>query len=135
VVTAELVDIARRLPPPLSTAETALRDAMVEISATNTALRAGLTAPDAARVKEQVAALKRGFTTAQGFFTERKAADAVGWSGEALKLVSTMESAAGAARWDDVRGAVQSLAGLCSSCHTARRERFDDGSYRFKAGN
>jgi hypothetical protein len=132
VITAALVDIGKRLPPPLTPAELALRSAMLEISATNTALRAGLDAPDAARVKAQVAALTHGFTEAGSFFTARNAADAAGWAGAALKFVGTMDAATASAKWDDVRAAATGLNGLCTTCHATRRERQDDGSYRFK---
>ena len=132
VITAAFVDIGKRLPPPLTPAEAALRDAMIAINTNNGALRKGLATPEAAKVTEQIAALERGFTAAERFFTERKAEDAIGWAGEALKFIGTMETAAAAARWDDVRGAATSLNGLCSRCHTARRVRLEDGSYRFQ---
>ena len=134
VITAQLVDIGKRLPPPLTPAELALRNAMLEVSANNTALRGGLDPPDAARAKAQVAALKHGFAEAEGFFKSNNAADAAGWAGEALKFVGTMEMASAASNWDDVRTAVAGLKRLCTTCHTARRERQDDGSFRFKSG-
>lgn len=132
VITAALVDIGKRVPPPLTPAEQALRSAMQEVSATNTALRGGLDAPDAAKVKGQVAALRHGFTEAQTFFKARTAADAAGWTGDALTLVGAIDAATAAAKWDDVRAAATRLNGLCTTCHAARRERQDDGSYRFK---
>lgn len=132
VITAALVDIGKRLPPPLTPAELTLRNAMLEISSTNTALRGGLDAPDAAKVKGQVAVLKHGFTEAASFFKARSAPDAADWAGAALEFVGAMETATAAAKWDDLRAAVTSLNGLCTTCHAARRERQDDGSYRFK---
>jgi hypothetical protein len=133
VITATLVDIGKRVPPPLTPAEQTLRAAMTEINSTNTALRGGLGTPDAAKVTGQVAALKHGFTEAESFFKARSAADAAGWAGDALKFVGAMDTATAAAKWDDVRAAVTGLNGLCTTCHTARRERQDDGSYRFKS--
>jgi cytochrome c556 len=134
VITAQLVDIGKRLPPPLTAAETALRAAMVEINTNNTALRGGLDPPDAAKIKTQIAALKHGFTEADSFFKSHNASDAAAWSGDALKFVGTMEAATAGAtpKIDDVRTAVTGLNGLCATCHTARRERQDDGSFRFK---
>jgi hypothetical protein len=132
VVTADLVDIGKRLPPPLTPAEAALREAMVAINSNNGALRKGLETPEAATVQKQIAELKTAFTAANRFFTERKAEDALGWSGEALKFIAAMETAAAASSWDDVRGAATGLNGLCGRCHTARRIRLEDGSFRFR---
>jgi hypothetical protein len=132
VVTADLVDIGKRLPPPLTPAEVALREAMVAINANNGALRKGLEMPDPAAVQKQIAELKNAFTAADRFFTERKAEDALGWAGEALGFLAAMETGAAAGRWEDVRGAATSLNGLCSRCHTARRIRLEDGSFRFR---
>jgi len=132
VITPDLVDIGKRVPPPLTAAEQALRDAMVEINTQNSALRGGLDAPDASKVKEQIAGLTHGFTEAQGFFKARNAADAVGWAGDALTFVHAMDTATAAAKWDDLRTAATGLNGLCTTCHTPHRERQDDGSFRFK---
>jgi hypothetical protein len=133
VITAQLVDIAKRQPPPLTPAELTLRNAMLAINANNTALRAAEL--DATKVKDQIATLKRAFTDAETFFKSQNATDATGWAGEALKHVGTMEAAtAGAApKLDDIRAAATSVAGLCGPCHNARRERLEDGSFRFRS--
>ena len=98
----------------------------------NTALRNGLEAPDAAQAKEQVGILKKAFGDAEAFFKARGTADATGWAGDALKLVTSMEQAVAATKWDDVKGSVTTLTQLCQTCHTAHRERLEDGTFRIK---
>src|SRR5262245_46842481 len=134
VITAQLVDIGKRQPPPLSPAEMTLRAAMLAINTNAAPLRG--TDTDVAKAKEQIAALKKAFTDAETFFKSQNATDAIGWAGEALKFVGTMETATAGAtpKWDDVRTAATGVGGLCAPCHGARRERQDDGSFRFKSG-
>ena len=52
--------------------------------------------------------------------------------GDAQKLADTVGMAASAWEWDDAKTAATTLNGLCGQCHTARRERMDDGTYRIK---
>jgi len=132
VITAQYVDIGKRQPPPLTAEELSLRNAMVEINTNNTALRAGLDKPDAAALKTQAAALKHGFTTAGGFFQSHNTRDAADWAARALEFVGRIDTAVAASKWDDAKTAATDLNGLCGSCHTAHRERQDDGTYRFK---
>jgi hypothetical protein len=122
IITAQLVDIGKRQPPPLTAGEQLLRAAMMAIST------------DVAKAKEQIAALKKAFTDAEAFFKSQSAPDAVDWAGQALKSVAAMEAATAAAtpKWEDVRTAATTVGGLCGPCHAARRERLEDGSYRFK---
>jgi cytochrome c556 len=105
---------------------------MMAIS-TNAPLLRG-TDTDVAKAKEQIAALKKAFTDAEAFFKSQSAPDAVDWAGQALKSVAAMEAATAAAtpKWEDVRTAATTVGGLCGPCHAARRERLEDGSYRFK---
>ena len=37
-----------------------------------------------------------------------------------------------AGKWDDVKTGATNLAQVCQTCHTAHRERLEDGSYRIK---
>ena len=132
VITAQLVDIGKRQPPPLSPAEQTLRAAMLAVNANTTPLRG--TDTDVAKAKEQIAALKKAFSDAETFFKAENATDAIGWAGDALKFVSTMEAATAGAtpKWEDVRTAANGVGGLCAGCHAIHRERQDDGSFRFK---
>jgi mono/diheme cytochrome c family protein len=44
----------------------------------------------------------------------------------------TIDTAAAAAKWDDVKASAGTLGQKCAACHGAYRERFDDGSFRIK---
>jgi hypothetical protein len=129
-----LVDLAKRIPPPMTPAEIALDKAMKTISPTFNDLRGGLETPNADEIKKQTAALKTAFGEAESFFKTRNTADATGWAQEALKFVAAIEAGAAAARWDEVKTAATGLGGLCQQCHTAHRERQDDGSFRVRMG-
>jgi hypothetical protein len=134
VITTALVDLAKKPIPPMSPAELAFSQLMKAIQPAVTALRSGLDKPDAAQLKDQAAILKKSFTDVEAFFKSRGTADAIGWSGESLKHIATIEAGIAATRWEDVKAAAGSLQQLCTQCHTQHRERMEDGSYRIKGG-
>lgn len=135
VITAELADIGKRLPAPMTPAEEAYDKTMKSVSAANTAMRKGIDESSAELTRQQAAILKKGFMEAQMFFKARGTTDAVGWSQDAYKFVDTIEQAATAGKWDEVKAAATSLAGMCTQCHGVHRERFDDGTFRVKPGS
>jgi hypothetical protein len=135
VITAELADIGKRVPPPMTPAEEAFDKTMKSVSGANTALRKGIDESSLELTKQQTAILKKGFMEAQLFFKGRNTADAVGWAQDAYKFVDTIEQAATAGKWDEVKTAAGSLAQMCSTCHGVHRERFDDGTFRVKGSS
>ena len=132
VITTALLDVAKRVLPPPTPEELALDKAMKTISGTFNDLRAGLETPKAEDMKTQVATLKGAFTEAAVFFNARKTTDAMDWAQQALKFVGAMETGVAGGKFDEVKTAATGLAGLCTSCHTAHRERMDDGTYRVR---
>lgn len=134
VITAALLDLAKKPIPPMTPDDALLDGYMKSINPAFTALRGGLDKPDATLIKEQVAALKKGFTETEAFFKVKGLADASGWAGDALKTATSMEQSAAASKWDDIKTAATTLQQSCTACHTARRERMDDGTYRLKIG-
>lgn len=132
VITAELAEIGKRLPPPLTPAEEAFDKTMKSVSGANTAMRKGIEESSLQLTKEQAAILKKGFMEAQLFFKNRNTTDAVGWAQDAYKFVDAIDQAATAGKWDEVKTAATSLAGMCTTCHTAHRERQDDGTFRVR---
>jgi hypothetical protein len=133
VITAELADIGKRVPPPMTPAEEAFDKTMKSVSGANTALRKGIEESSLELTKQQTAILKKGFMEAQLFFKNRNTADAVGWAQDAYKFVDSIEQAATAGKWDEVKTAAGSLAQMCTTCHGVHRERFDDGTFRVKS--
>jgi hypothetical protein len=132
VLTAALVDVAKRAPPPMTAEETAYDKSMKEISAAFNALRKGVEGKDAAAVTPNVAVLKKGFTQAATLWKSRNTADATQWTQDALTLVDTLEKATAAATWPEATAAAADLAKTCQTCHAAYRERLEDGSYRIR---
>ena len=135
VITAELADIGKRLPAPMTPAEEAFDKTMKSVSGANTALRKGIEESSLELTKQQTAVLKKGFMEAQLFFKSRNTADAVGWAQDAYKFVDSIEQAAVAGKWDEVKTAAGSLAQMCTTCHGVHRERFDDGTFRVKGNS
>jgi hypothetical protein len=134
VVDPKLIDLARRVPPPMSPAELAFQKAMRTINPTFMQLRGGLASPEAAKIQEQAGVLKTAFAEIETYFKSRSVADATGWAADAIKHSTAMEQGAAAGKWDEVKSASGSLQQLCSTCHNAYRERQDDGSFRIRSG-
>lgn len=132
VITAAGIDLARRLPPPMTAEEAAYATVMKQVAAANTALRKAIEAADTNLAREHAGALKQAFAQTVTFWKTKGKQDATTWAGDARKLAESIDSAAASAKWDDIKTSVSSLGQTCQSCHAAYRERFDDGSYRFK---
>ena len=133
VITAELADIGKRMPAPMTPAEEAFDKTMKSVSGANTAIRKGIEESSVELTKQQAAILKKGFMEAQLFFKNRNTDDAVGWAQDAYKFVDAIDQAATAGKWDEVKTAAGSLAQMCTTCHGVHRERFDDGTFRVKS--
>jgi cytochrome c556 len=134
VVNAALVDLARRPPPPLSAEEAAYDKVMKRVGPAFNDLRTAVTASDAAATAEHTKVLTAAFAEAEAFWKARAAADALAWTTTALAQVTAIERAAGAGNWDQVKTSAGELNRTCQACHTAYRERLDDGSFRVKSG-
>lgn len=132
VINAANADVAKKVPPPMTPAEVEFQKVMKEVSPTFTALRQAADAANAADAKAKTTILKKNFADAQAFFKARNTADATGWAADAAKLVADMETASAAGKWDAVKASATTLNTLCGTCHTAHRERLDDGTFRVK---
>jgi soluble cytochrome b562 len=96
------------------------------------ALRTAATGSDAAAARAKTAELKKAFTDALPVFKARNMMDAQNWVADAIKAIDAADAAAATARWADVTAAATTLQGTCTSCHTAHRDRQDDGTFRIK---
>jgi len=132
IINGAMTDLAKKLPPPMTAGELALNKAMKQVGPAFTALRQAATAASAADAATQAAALKAAFTDAAAFWKTQTHPDAIEWTADALH--ASEEIAASAAKGDieAVKTAVPKLQQICGNCHTAYRERLDDGSYRYK---
>jgi len=134
VINADMVDLAKVPPPPLSTAEAAFDQTMKRLSPAFTALRAGVRDEDAEEALAQAALARTAFGEAERFFTDRGAEDAVEWATEAQGLIDFVEQAVEGGYWDVATATAGTVNRLCQSCHSAHRVRLDDGSYRVRMG-
>lgn len=134
VVNNAMNDIARRLPPKMTTEEEVLQKAMQKVAAANGAMRTVTEKSDVEGARKQAAELKAAFTQTEAFFRPYAKADALGWIADARKAADAIELAATAGKWDEVKAATANLGKTCGSCHTPYRDRFDDGSFRHKLG-
>jgi cytochrome c556 len=132
VLNAALVDLARRLPPPMTPAEEQFSTVMKRVGPAFAALRKGVEASDAAIAREQATVLESAFRETGAYWKARGAADAIGWSEDARKQAAAIGRGAAAGRWEEVKAAASELGSACQSCHGQYRERFDDGSYRIR---
>jgi cytochrome c556 len=134
VINASMNDVARRLPPKMTTEEEAFQKVMQKVGQANGALRGIIEKSDAKGAQEQAAALKQAFLATEAFFKPHAKADAIGWSQDGRKTAEAIEMAATAGKWDEVKASAGNLGKMCQTCHTAYRERYDDGSFRARLG-
>ena len=134
VINTAMVDLAKRLPPPMTTEETAYSTMMKKVGPAFAALRTAVTASNAETTTQNAATLKQAFTETEAFWKTKGKADAIGWAHDARTQAESIEKDVAAAKWDAVKATAGTLGQACQTCHTAYRERFDDGTYRIKIG-
>lgn len=132
VLNSAMVDIAKRLPPPMTPDEEVLDKAMKRISPAFNALRQAVTAGGSETAKEDAAALRAGFSDTESFWKKRETADAQKWAADARAQSDVIAQAIAGGKWDEAKAAIGSLQQTCSACHSAYRQRLDDGSYRVR---
>jgi len=131
VITDKFVDLAKRLPPPMTADEETLSKVMKQLPPALAAMR---TAVDGSKVEDankNLAVLKQGFTDIEAFWKPKKP-DATQWARDARVKVEGIQAAVAAGKWEDAKAAVPAVQQACGTCHNAYRERFDDGSFRIK---
>jgi mono/diheme cytochrome c family protein len=132
VITTAGVDLAMRLPPPMTADEQALQKVMKVVAPSSAALRSDADKMDANLTKEHAGALKQAFTQTEAFWKAKGKADATQIAADARKLAETIEADAASGKWDEVKTSAAALNTKCGACHGVYRERFDDGSFRIK---
>lgn len=132
VINAAMTDLAKKPIPPPTPAEDAFDKVMKQVSPAFAALRQSVDASAAGPVKQRADELKKLFGDTEAFFKTRGTADATTWASNAAKLVDAIDTAAAGGKWDAAKTEAGNLNQLCTTCHTAHRERQDDGTYRVK---
>jgi cytochrome c556 len=131
VINEKFIDVAKRLPPPLNAEEESFQKVMKGVAPAFAALRAGIDGSNVENATKNAAALKQAFTETETFFKPKKP-DATLWAAEARKQVETIQAAVTAGKWDEAKTHAGTLQQACAQCHGQYRERFDDGSFRYK---
>jgi cytochrome c556 len=134
VLNAAMVDLAKRLPPPMTPQEEAYDKIMKRVGPSFAALRQAMGDSSMEKSRKETDVLKQAFGEAEAFWKTRARTDAVQWARDARKQVDAIERAAAIGKWDDVKTSIGALGQACQSCHGAYRERFDDGTFRIKSG-
>jgi hypothetical protein len=132
VVNDKMVDIAMRLPPPMSADEKVLDDAMKKVGPAAAALRTAVDGSKADAASQQLAVLKQAFAQTEAFWKSKNVAEAVKIAQDARTRVEAIEKNAGGGDWDAAKKGVAGLNQTCGTCHGTYRERFDEGSFRVK---
>jgi cytochrome c556 len=105
---------------------------MKTISPAFNALRAAAQESKADVVKTNLTALSPAFAQAEAILGNLRHS-AAAEAREASTLVGSIETALSSGNWDAVKSSADALNRTCQSCHTAYRERQDDGTFRLKA--
>jgi cytochrome c556 len=135
VLNGKMVDLARRLPPPMTNEEETLQKVMKRVAPAFAAIRPAADKSSMEDVKTQAGILKQAFTETEAFWKAKGKPDAVKWAGDARVQAETIEKDVATGKWDAVKASVGTIGTSCASCHGAYRERFDDGSFRIKLGS
>jgi len=134
VINEKFLDVAKRLPPPMNAEEEAFSKVMKQVAPAFAALRAGVDGSNVENATKNAAVLKQAFTDTEAFFKPKKP-DATAWAAEARKHVESIQASVTAGKWDEAKATVGTLQTACGRCHGQYRERFDDGSFRYKSGS
>jgi cytochrome c556 len=134
VINEKFLDVAKRLPPPMSAEEEAFSKVMKQVAPAFAALRTGVDGSNTENATKNAAVLKQAFTDTEAFFKPKKP-DATLWAAEARKHAETIQTSVAAGKWDEAKATVATLQTACGRCHGQYRERFDDGSFRYKSGS
>jgi hypothetical protein len=134
VINEKFLDVAKRLPPPMSAEEEAFSKVMKQVAPAFAALRTGLDGSNVENATKNAAVLKQAFTDTEAFFKPKKP-DATAWAAEARKHVESIQASVAASKWDEAKATAGTLQTACARCHGQYRERFDDGSFRYKGGS
>ena len=131
VLNSTYVELAKKPIPPPTQTDVALTAAMKTISPAFNALRTAAQDSKADIVKTNLAEIGPAFAQAESVLGNLRHA-AVAHVHDARTQVASIETALAAGNWDAVKSSAAALNQTCQSCHTAFRERQDDGTYRIK---
>src|SRR5205807_3904182 len=132
LLSAEMVDLTKPLPPAATADEEALDAVMKRISPAFTAVRLAIDASNADSARQGAVVLNQAFAEVDAFWTRQARADAVSWAQTARLQAEAIERRAAAGEWEAAKTSVGTLGQQCQACHAAYRDQFADGAFRLK---
>jgi cytochrome c556 len=135
VINNAMIDLAKWLPPPMTPEEAAFDKTMKAVGPANAAIRKAIEGSSVETLKEQTSVLRKAFTDSEAFWKGRGKTDAMKWAADARLVVDGIDKAAVAGQWDEVKKQATTLGQACQTCHTAYRERGEDGTFYIKPGS
>lgn len=132
ILTADYVELTRKLPPPMTADDEALSRLMKRIQPAFGAVRVEADKTNMAAVRQNAVILKQSFSEVGSFWKSKGKPEAVKWAADARLQAEAIERVVATGKWDEVKVAAGTLGKSCEGCHAAHRERFDDGSFRIK---
>lgn len=135
ILTADYVELTRKLPPPMTADDEALSRLMKRIQPAFGAVRVEADKTNMAAVRQNAVILKQSFSEVESFWKSKSKPEAVKWAADARLQAEAIERVVATGKWDEVKVAAGTLGKSCQGCHAAHRERFDDGSFRIKTSS
>jgi hypothetical protein len=132
VLTAEMVDLTKPLPPPATADEEALDAIMKRISSAFTALQQAIDGSKSDEARQQASTLQLAFDEVEAFWVKLARADAVNWALTARVQSEAIGHAAAGSEWASAKTSLNTLGQQCQACHGVYRQAFDDGSFRIR---
>jgi hypothetical protein len=132
VLTAEMIDLTKRLPPPATLDEQALDALMKRIAPAFTALRQSIDGSNGDEARQHASTLQQAFTEVEAFWEKQARTDAVTWARTARLQSEAIGLAAAGSQWASAKTSVDALGQRCQACHGMYRDAFEDGSFRIK---
>ena len=107
---------------------------MKTVQATMGSIRTNLQGQKKDETAQDAATLVATFKNVEKFWVARKKDDAVDFAKKAGAVAAEVETAAKAGDFEKAGTTLRGIAVFCTGCHTAYRERYDDGTFRAKLG-
>lgn len=89
-------------------------------------------AKDYKAIADHAVVIENEFSSTLDGWKKRNYADAVEWTEEAIAGAKALKVAAEANDEAGIRTAMGKVGATCKSCHTTRREKLEDGTYKIK---
>lgn len=129
VLTPDLEDLARFIPPPMTPDEQMLDKAMKSIGPANGALRKAIQASNLELLQKNLAVLAPAFADTETFWKKRGNAEAIKLAQTARSAVAAIGKAADMGNWNEIKAQSETLGQQCTACHKQFRVRLEDGSF------